>query len=153
MMGAVTYQEPAVVKTIDELFVPVQVNTQDAANKPILERFRQFWTPDLRVIGSDGFDYLGWNGYLPPFELVPQLLVGIARADMRCNQEAQAVPFYEEVLRRFPTSQAAPEAQYYLAVARYKSSHEGSDLLGGWRDLRLRYPESPWRTRQLFAEK
>jgi hypothetical protein len=36
------------------------------------------------------------------------------------------------VLTRCPTSAVAPEAQYYLAVARYKASHEGADLAKGW---------------------
>ena len=59
---------------------------------------------------------------------------------------------YEEVLRRFPTSAVAAEAQYYLGVAKYKASHEPNDLAGSWDQLRNRYPESIWRVKQSFRE-
>ena len=59
---------------------------------------------------------------------------------------------YEEALRRFPTSTAAPEAQYFLAVSKYKASHESSDLLGGWKEPQDRYPDSIWRVKQSFTE-
>jgi hypothetical protein len=47
----------------------------------------------------------------------------------------------------------APEAQYYLGVARYKASYEGADLAKGWHRLQTRYPESIWRTKQSFIER
>ena len=46
----------------------------------------------------------------------------------------------------------APEAHYYLAVARYKMSHRAEDLQGAWRLLQARYPESAWRLKQAFTE-
>ncbi|MGH3924265.1 MAG: thioredoxin fold domain-containing protein, partial [Pseudonocardiaceae bacterium] len=64
--------------TVAEYFVGAQVNTQEKAGKPIVERYRQVWTPDIRVLDPDGFEYYHWSGYLPPFEFVPQLLVGEA---------------------------------------------------------------------------
>lgn len=152
MLGAVTYPEPAVVQTIHKYFIPVQVNTQDEGCESTVERYRQAWTPDIRVLDPDGFDYYYWNGYLPPFEFVPQLLAGLAHARMRMQDNSGAAAMYEEVLRRFPTSAVAPEAQYWAAVTRYKDSHEGKFLAGGWRELRLRYPTSPWRIKQLFIE-
>lgn len=152
MMGTVTYPEPAVADTINQYFVPVQVNTQEEQGKPIVERYRQVWTPDIRIVGHDGFDYYYWNGYLPPFDFLPQLLAGIAHTRMRMQDDPGAATMYKELLRRFPTSPVAPEAQYWLAVARYKDSHEGKDLVSGWRELRLRYPTSPWRSKQLFFE-
>jgi hypothetical protein len=148
----VTYPEPAVAKTINERFVPVQVNTQEESAKPIIERFRQIWTPDLRVLGPDGFEYYRWNGYLPPFEFMPQLLVGQAQALLRQNALSSAAAIYEEVVQRFPTSEVAPEAWYYLSVSKYKATHEGNDLLRGWRQLQTRYPDSIWRVKQIFTE-
>ena len=147
-----TYPEPAVAEAINTHFAPVQVNTQEDAGKPILERLRQVWTPDVRILGPDGFDYYHWNGFLPPFEFLPQLLAGLAYARLRMHDEAGAAALYGEVLRRFPTSAVAPEAQYYLAVSRYKDTHERNDLAGNWRELRLRYPNSIWRTKQSFME-
>jgi TolA-binding protein len=93
-----------------------------------------------------------WNGYLPPFEFVPQLLAAQAQALLRIGDLAGAAGVYEEVLRRFPTSAVAAEAQYYRGVAKYKASHEPNDLAGSWAQLRNRYPESIWRVKQSFTE-
>jgi hypothetical protein len=152
MLGAVTYPEPSVADAISQCFVPLQVNTQDASSRPLVERFRQFWTPDLRILAADAFELYRWNGYLPPYELLPQLLVGQAHACLRMTDEAGAAAIYEDVLRRFPTSQLGPEAQYFLAVSKYKQSHKPEDLLGGWHKLQGRYPDSPWRVKQSFTE-
>lgn len=147
-----TYPEPAVADTIMDRFIPIQVNTQEEAAHPIVERYRQAWTPDLRILGSDGFEYYRWNGYLPPFEFVPQLLGGQAQAALRQHDESGAVAIFAEVVRRFPTSAVAAEALYYGAVSAYKGSHDGNDLLRGWRRLQLQYPESIWRVKQSFVE-
>lgn len=148
-----TYPDAEVADTINQHFVPVQINTQEDGNKQVVERFRQIWTPDVRIVGSDGFDYYQWNGYLPPFEYLPQLLAGKARALLRCHDEDGAANTYHDVVRRFPTSAVAPEALYYLAVSRYKASGQGKDLAAGWHQLQNQYPDSRWRIKQLFMEK
>ena len=81
-----TYPEPAVATTINQHLVPLQINTQQEAGTPVIERYRQIWTPDIRILGADGFEYYCWNGYLPPFEFLPQLLVAEAQAYLRLNQ-------------------------------------------------------------------
>jgi len=65
MLGAVTYPEPSVADTVNQRFVPLQVNVLDAASRTLVERFRQFWTPDLRILAQDAFELYRWNGYLP----------------------------------------------------------------------------------------
>jgi hypothetical protein len=35
-----------------------------------------------------------WNGYLPPFEFVPQLLVALGQARLRLHAEARAATLY-----------------------------------------------------------
>ena len=152
MLGAVTYRESTVADTINERFAPVQVNTLEESTQPMIERYRQAWTPDVRVLAPDGYELYRWNGYLPPFEFVPQLLVAQAQALLRLGNLDRAASVYEEVLRRFPTSAVAAEAQYYLGVAKYKASHEPNDLAGSWDQLQSRYPESIWRTKQSFTE-
>lgn len=153
-MGAVTYPEPFVAETIMDRFVPVHVNALEEWGHPIVERYRQVWTPDIRVLGTDGYDYYHWNGYLPPAEFVPQLLVGQGQAYLRLHDEPRAADVYADVLRRFPTSAVAPEAAYFYAIARYKTTHEAVDLRGsnGWKRLQTRYPNSIWRLKQSFNE-
>ena len=151
-MGAVTYREAAVAEAITQRFIPVQVNTQDGTGAGVIARYRQAWTPDVRILGADGFEYHSWNGYLPPFEFIPRLLVGQAHALLREGRDPEAAEVLDEVLRRFPTSHAAAEAGYYLAVARHRHSHEAEDLLRNWERLRSRYPYSGWRLKQSMVE-
>jgi TolA-binding protein len=133
--------------------VPVQVDTTDDANHDVIARFRQIWTPDLRVLDPDGFEYDAWQGYWSPAELLPRLLLGAARGLARQDRLEEAEAAYEDVLRRFPTSEVAPEAAYWRAVCRYKRTHEADDLIGGWaRTLHTRYPGSRWRMAQAWAE-
>ena len=147
-----TYSEPTVATTIGDRFVPLQVNVTEDAAKPLVERFRQFWTPDLRVLAPDGYELYRWNGYLPPFEFLPQLLVGQAQACLRQHDDAGAAAIYADVLKRFPTSYVAPEALYFLAVATFEASHVADDLLGTWQQLQRSHPRSVWRLKQSFTE-
>ena len=103
-MSAVTYSDAQVIDTINTRFVPVQVNTQEAAGLPMVQRFYQVWTPDLRLVTPTGVDLYHWNGYLPPAEFLPQLLVAQAQALLRLHDEPGAATVYREVLERFPTS-------------------------------------------------
>ena len=147
-----TYSESQVIDTITARFVPVQINTQEATGQPLVQRFAQVWTPDLRVVSPAGVDLYRWNGYLPPAEFVPQLLVAQAQTLLRLQDEPGAAGVYREVLERFPTSAVAPEAQYFVAVALYKHSHQAPDLLDTWRRLQTQYPNSIWRVKQSFTE-
>jgi len=125
----------------------------DPANAPLVKRFRQIWTPDTRVLGSDGFEYDAWQGYWPPFEFAARLLLGRARALARQELDQEAETAYEDILRRFPRSYVAPEAAYWRAVCRYRRTHQPMDLLGEWRrTLQLRFPDSQWRTAQSWTE-
>ena len=151
-MSAVTYSDAQVIAIITARLVPVQINTQEAAGQPLVQRFYQVWTPDLRVLSPNGVDLYHWNGYLPPAEFVPQLLVAQAQTLLRLHDEPGAAAVYREVLERFPTSAVAPEAQYFFAVSAYKHSHNASDLLDNWRRLQTRYPDSIWRVKQSFIE-
>ena len=148
-----TYPEIAVAETINKNYIPLQINTKEADAKPVVERFRQVWTPDLRILDADGYEYYRWNGYLPPFEFLPQMLVAEAHARLRQKNVQDAADIYNEVVERFPTSRAAPEAAYYAAVANYRVSENSADLMKGWETLRRRYPQSVWRLKQTMVEK
>lgn len=94
MLDAVTYPQDEVANTLNTRFIPVQVNTQEDAGKSIVERYRQVWTPDIRVLGPDGFDYASWTGYLPPAEYLAQLLLAQAYAYLRMHDEPRAAEVF-----------------------------------------------------------
>ena len=124
----------------------------DPASAPIVKRFLQVWTPTLMLLSPDGKVYDEWNGFLPPSLFLPQLLLGLGKAALKQDRFEQAAQLFDEVATNHPATDVAPEALYWAAVSRYKGSHEGSDLIGGWEKLRGRYPESTWRTKQSFTE-
>jgi TolA-binding protein len=102
------------------------------------------------VLEPDGNELYRWNGYLPPFEFAARLLAAVAHARFRLKDFDAAIELYTAVVTRFPTSLAAPEAQYYLATSEYRKSHEPSDLLHGWHELEKTYPNSEWTVKQNF---
>ncbi|MBV8074544.1 MAG: thioredoxin [Candidatus Eremiobacteraeota bacterium] len=145
-----TYPEPAVAELIDRLTIPFQIDNTVDANAGLLEKVRHVWTPDLRVLESDGNELYRWNGYLPPEEFAAQLLVAAGQARLRRKEFGPARELFEEALRRFPTAFVAPEAQYFVAVTRYRATGESSELLKGWHRLETRYPQTEWVAKQDF---
>ena len=83
---------------------------------------------------------------------LPRLVLGLGKAALKEDRFEDAARCFDEVVTKYPLSDVAPEATYWAAVSRYKGSHEGEDLLGGWRKLQSRYPNSVARTKQSFTE-
>jgi hypothetical protein len=148
----VTYPEELVQSAISGWFVPCAVNVKDEAMRDVVERFHHAWTPDFRVVDGEGNDLYRWNGFLPPAEFVPQLLMAGGYARLALWEPDRAVEMLQAVLRRFPTSGVAPEANYYLGIARFKASRDREDLHATWRSLQHRYPDTVWREKQVYIE-
>src|SRR5436190_19620829 len=108
----------------------------DPASAPIVQRFLQVWTPTLMLLAPDGKVYNEWNGYLPPALYLAQLLLGLGKAALKQDRFAPAGELFEAIAANHPGTDAAAEALYWAAVSRYRGSHEGSDLIGGWEKLR-----------------
>ncbi|HLH24638.1 MAG TPA: tetratricopeptide repeat protein [Chloroflexota bacterium] len=137
---------------IAERVIPVKIKPIDPANHSIVERYQQVWTPTIMLLAPDGQMYYEWNGYLPPDLYVAQFIFGLGKAALKRDRLDDAARCFDEVVAKYPTSDVAPDACYWAAVARYKGSHEADDLLGGWRKLQSRYPNSIARVKQSFTE-
>jgi hypothetical protein len=146
----VTYPQSFVQDIIEAHCIPAQVNNSLDANKPVVERFHHVWTPDLRILDGSGFELYHWNGYLPPAEFAARLLAGLAHARLRLRQFDEAANLYADVIKRFPTAFAAPEAQYFAGVTAYRKTGEANGLLHGWHELEKTYPQSEWAVKQNF---
>jgi TolA-binding protein len=149
-MDAVTYPQTAVSDAINAHCVPLQIDNTQPTAEPLLQKYRHIWTPDLRILEADGTELYRWNGYLPPFEFAPQLLVAVAHAHLRLKQFDPAIEIYEDVVKRFPTSLFAPEALYFLGTSKYRKTHESTELLRGWHELEKSFPASEWTVKQNF---
>ncbi|HEV2262606.1 MAG TPA: hypothetical protein VGR69_10010 [Candidatus Rubrimentiphilum sp.] len=146
-----TYPQTEVIEIVNRA-VPLQLDNSKNENQEVLRRYHHIWTPDVRILDSDGSQLCEWQGYLPPAEFAARALAAFGQAYLRLRRFDKAEACYIECLRRYPTSWAAPEAQYYLGVARYRSDPESNELLHQWSILRSRYPNSEMRLKQSFKE-
>jgi len=151
-MDAVTYPSVSVRDALQEYAVPIKLDNTNAANNALLHKLHHIWTPDFRVLTTNGDELYRFDGFAPPAEFVPRVLCGIALANLRCKRFDRAEAIYERVLREYSTSYAAPEAQYYLGVARYRRDPDSDELLTQWAQLRSRYPTSEYRMKQSFKD-
>ncbi len=147
-----TYPENLIREIISAHAVPVQIDNTKPENNALLHKIHHIWTPDIRIIYNDGYELYTWGGYLPPFEYAARLLCGFGLAYLRLKHFDKAEECYLDVLRRFSTSYAAAEAQYYLGVTRYRKDPNGDELLTQWANLRSRYPMSEFRVKQSFKD-
>ena len=147
-----TYPQPPVVETILAHGVPVQFDNSNAENNRFLHSIHHIWTPDIRILNHDGYELYRWDGFLPPAEFMARVLCGYGLAYLRLKRFDRAEAVYVDVLKRFSTTYAAPEAQYYLGVARYRRDPDSDELLTQWANLRSRYPESEYRVKQSFKD-
>jgi tetratricopeptide (TPR) repeat protein len=148
----VTYPQPSVSQAIITYAIPVQVDNTKPENNHLLHSIHHIWTPDIRILNHDGYELYRWDGYLPPSEFIARLKCAIGMAYLRLKRFDDAEKCYIDVLRRFSTSYAAPEALYYLGVTRYRKDPDGDELLTQWAHLRSRYPLSEYRVKQSFKE-
>lgn len=147
-----TYPQDLVKEAIAANAIPVQIDNSKSENDQLLHAIRHIWTPDIRIMHTDGYELYRWDGFLPPSEYVARLQCAFGLAYLRLKRFDDAERCYLDVLRRFSTSYAAPEAQYYLGVTRYRRDPDSDELLNGWAALRSRYPTSEYRVKQSFKD-
>jgi hypothetical protein len=148
----VTYPQAAVIEAIAQYAIPLQFDNSKSENNRFLHSIHHIWTPDVRVLTHDGFEMYRWDGFLPPPEFIARMECGFAMAYLRSKRFDAAEKIYVDVLKRFSTTYAAPEAQYYLGVTRYRRDPDSDELLTQWANLRSRYPMSEYRMKQSFKD-
>jgi tetratricopeptide (TPR) repeat protein len=143
-MDAVTYPNPAVIEFIQTRMVSLQVayNAQ-----PLATEFNVKWTPTLVTLDLDGKEHHRTVGFLSPEELIPSLMLGMAKCDFDRERFAEAISALEELLAKYPKSDSAPEAIYLRGVSRYKSTHDTKPLKETYERLQQKYPSSEWTKR------
>jgi len=104
------------------------------------------------ILDADGIEYYRFYGFLPPDEFIPQLQFGLARMALEKLNFRQASIELKGIVGKHPKSDIAPEAQYWLAVSEYKSTHNVDILLGAWRKLKKDYPDSIWAKKVSFVK-
>jgi tetratricopeptide (TPR) repeat protein len=143
-MDAVTYPAANVAEFIQKEMVPLrlQFNAQ-----PFATDFNVQWTPTLITLDVDGKEHYRTVGFLSAEELIPSLLLGIAKCHFDKERFDKAISSLDKLLTEYPKSDSAPEAIYLRGVSKYKSTHDPKPLKGAYEQLQANYPSSEWTRR------
>jgi len=141
-LAAVTYPDSNVCASVEKNFVPLQIDFNKG--KALVKRYGVKWTPTIVILDLNGNEHHRFIGFLPPEDFAAQLFLGKGKTEFDLNHFEEAIQCLQEVLVRYPKADAAPEAQYYLGVAKYKASHDPKQLKLGLEGLQKDYPNSEW---------
>lgn len=143
-MDAVSYPNVAVNDFITAKLVPLRI---PADREPLVSQFQVRWTPTLITLDSSGKEHHRTLGFLPPEELIPSLMLGMAKVEFNAERPDAALRQLESLLREYPQCAAAPEALYLRGVCRYKTTHDAAPLKEAHEELKAKYPGSEWVSR------
>ena len=140
------YSDPRVVEFVTRHFVPVRVHVKHNADEfaKLGEKFNAQWTPTILIVDPSGEERHRIEGFLPVDDFLSQLSLGLAKAAFARKDHAAAERLYKEVVERYPATDAAPEAQYWTGVARYRATNDAGALKDTAQAFDKRYQESAW---------
>ena len=109
-----------------------------------MERFNVQWTPTIVLRGLDGQEHHRIEGFLDVDDFLAQLALGLGHIAFAAKEWDRAARWYDQVLERFPSTDAAPEAQYWRGVTRYKATNDPAALAATTAAFKERYSDSTW---------
>lgn len=140
-MDAVTYPNAAVADFMGKHTVPVRLKHDQ---QPWAGKYHVKWTPTLIAVDKDGAEIYRNEGFLPPEDLIPALMLGIGKVRLNEGNYQEAISLLSELSAKYPKSEEAPEAVYFLGVARFKASNDFDVLKKTFDKLSKEYPNSVW---------
>ena len=140
------YTDPRVVEFIRKNTIPVRVHVKDAKDefKRLGDKFDAHWTPTTLIVDGSGTERHRIEGFLPADDFLSQLALGLAKAAFARQDYAAAERLYRNVMEHYPATDAAPEAQYWSGVSRYRSTNDAAALKDTAKAFSERYQESSW---------
>jgi TolA-binding protein len=140
------YADPQVARYLTEHLEPVRVHVRDQKDeyKRLSERYNAQWTPTVLILDSDGEERHRIEGFLPSNDFLSQLALGLAKSAFQRRDYGEAERRYREIVDRYPSSDAAPEALYWAGVSNYKATGDPSALGATAAAFGQRYQDSTW---------
>ena len=135
-----------VERYVESNFIPVRVHVRDQAAEfqRLGEKYGAQWTPTTLVLSPDGTERHRVEGFLPADDLLAQFALGLGQVAFAQGDWGSAGRHFASAASDHPDGDAAPEATYWEGVSRYKASNDPADLAETGKQLRSRYPDSPW---------
>jgi len=140
------YVDPDVVEFISTNFLPVRAHVREQAEefKRLGSRFEAQWTPTILLVDPEGTEKHRLEGFLPKEDFLGQLTLGLGHSAFAHGDFAGARRWYDDVLERYPDTEAAPEAQYWTGVSEYKETGDAAALAATARRFTDRYSDTSW---------
>lgn len=140
------YPDERVARLITENFIPARVHVKDQAAdfQRFGERYNAQWTPTTIFLDPEGVERHRIEGFLPNDDFLGQLMIGLGHLAFRGGDYAAAQRWFQRVVDTLPKTDAAPEAQYWAGVSRYKASGDPSALGATAKAFKDRYQDSAW---------
>ncbi|MBW1758949.1 MAG: tetratricopeptide repeat protein [Deltaproteobacteria bacterium] len=143
-MDAVTYPDAGVIGFINENMIPLRV---EYGIEPLTADFNVKWTPTLITLDVQGKEHHRAVGFFEPKELVPSMLLGIAKVFFDTDRFDDALMNLERLLKDYPKSNSAPEAIYLKGISLYKKTEDPEPLKKAYEKLQADYSDSEWTKR------
>ena len=126
--------------------MPARVHVKDdaAAFQKYGEKYAAQWTPTILELDSEGVERHRIEGFLPVDDFLAQLMLGLAKIHFQEQKWGDAQKMFRRVYEELPETDAAPEALYWVGVARYKESGDPTALKETARAFSARYTDSSW---------
>jgi TolA-binding protein len=139
------YPDPRVVAAL-EGFIPIRMHVKDQKDEfqRLGAKYDAQWTPTVLILDADGNERHRIEGFLPVDDFLGHLAIGAAKAAFSSGQFQEAERRFEHVLKAHPNSEAAPEAQYWSGVSRYKATNDPAALGATFKKFQERYKDSTW---------
>jgi hypothetical protein len=136
------YPDPRVERFIDDNFIAARFHVKK--HPEAMGRFHVDWTPTILILDPDGNERHRIEGFLPADDFLAQLQLGFAQVAFKAGKFEQAGERFDRVVHDFPGTEAAPEAQYWAGVSRYKATGDGSALKATADKFKERYGDTAW---------
>lgn len=141
-----TYPDPSVQFFIAEHFVPLRLVLQERSSQEHFRAYQVIWTPTIVILARRGAAHYQSPGFLPPAQFLAMLGIGLARSLIAWSRYDEATNQLSRVGEQ-EGSALAPEALYWLGVARYLKERKRAPMMQAWNRLRAEHPASIWAAR------
>jgi hypothetical protein len=142
----VTYPQPSVARFVGAHFVAVKLMLNRGADQPRFREYRVIWTPTVAILDYRGAAHYASPGFLPPELFLNMLRIGLGRAQTAWSRYDEAASHLAAAADD-AASALAPEALFWLGVARYLQSRRREPMMQAWRRLHAEHPTSVWAAR------
>jgi hypothetical protein len=136
------YPEERVAGFIGRNFIPVKIHVKE--NPKGFERFGAQWTPTSLILDPEGKEQYRFEGFHPAVDLLSQLELGLAKWAFTRQDFSEAERRFRSVVDAYPDTDAAPEAQYWAGVSKYKATNDAAALGETAKAFQERYPDTSW---------